>query len=82
MLPGDGLGGFVVETQVNAFVLKELLILLKNGIARLGEDLDQRSFVQFVEDADDRQAADKLRDEPELNQILRLGLAQQFGVAL
>ncbi len=43
----------------------------------LGEDRDQRGFVQLVQRRDDRQAADELRNEAELDQIFRLHVVEQ-----
>ena len=73
---GDGLRCVVCEKQVNALIFKEFLILLEDSVARLGENLNQRSFVEFIENAHDRESSNKLGDQPELDQVLRLGLAQ------
>ena len=70
------------EVQVNILVLEQPLVLLDDGVARLGQNFDQRGFIQLVEDAHDGQAADELRNQSVLDQVLRLGLAQQFGVAM
>ena len=61
---------------------KSLAYCLRMALLGLGEDFDQRGFVELIEDAEDRQAPDELRDEAVLEQVLRLGLAQQLGVAL
>ncbi len=74
--------GLFTEDELNALVFKEPLILLQDGIARLGENLDQCRFIQLVEDAHDREAANKLRDQAKFDQILRFGLAEQFRIAL
>jgi len=79
---GDGLRGFFVEMKTNALIFKELLILLDDGVARFGENFNQSDFVEFVENAHDREASDKFGDEAEFDQVLWLGLAEQFGVAL
>ena len=75
-------GGLVGKVQPHILVFEQPLILLENGVARLGQNLDQRRLVQLVQNAHHRQAADKLRNQPVLDQILRLGLAQQFGIAM
>ena len=41
-----------------------------------GQNLDQRKFVEVFQHAHDRQAADKLRDQPELDQVLGLHFVQ------
>ena len=61
---GDRLEGVVGEAQLHVLVLEQLLVLTRDRVARLREDLDQRRLVQLVQRADDRQAADELRDEP------------------
>src|SRR3546814_7666842 len=38
-------------------------LLLDQGIFGLGQDLDQRRFVEFVEGGHDRQTADQLGDQ-------------------
>ena len=53
----------VGEAQLHVLVLEELHVLARDGIARLGENLDQRRLVELVQRADDRQAADELGDE-------------------
>src|ERR1700722_19021885 len=70
------------EMEANIFVFKQALILLENGVARLGQDLDEGCFVELVEYAHDGETADKLRNQPVLDQVLRLGLAQQLGIAM
>ena len=67
---------------MHVLVFEEALILLEDGVAGLGEDLDQGGFVELVEDAHDGQAADKLGNEAELDEVLGLGLAEELGVAL
>ena len=48
----------------------------------LGEDFDEGGFVELVEDAEDGKAADELGDEAVFEEVLGLGLAEEFGVAL
>src|SRR5581483_9003233 len=57
-------------------------VLLEDGVAGTGEDVDQRSLIQLIQDAEHRQTADELRDQTVLQQVLRFSLPQQFGVAL
>ena len=71
-LAGDGSQRIVGELQLHILELEEPLILLDDGVLRLGKNLDQRGFVQIVEHADHRQASDELGDQAELDQVLRL----------
>ena len=70
------------EAQLHVLKLEQPLILLDDRILRLGQDLDQRVFVQIVQHANHGQAADELGNQAELDQVLRLDLRQQLGVAL
>src|SRR5690606_20937585 len=84
---GDGLERRFGELEANVVHLEQLLILLDQAVSRLGEDVDERFLVQLVEGGDDREAADELGDEPELEQIFGLHLAEdvaeaQLGAAL
>ena len=62
------------ELELHAVHLEELLVLLDQAVLRLGEDVDQRVLVELVQRGDDRQAADELGDQAELEQVLRLHL--------
>ena len=53
-----------------------------SAFLRLGQDLDQRCFVELFQSRDDRQAADELGDQAELDQILGLDLCEQLGDVL
>ena len=74
---GDRLERVVGEAQLDVLVLEQLLVLPRDGVARLREDLDQRRLVELVQRADHRQAADELGNQPELDQILRLELLER-----
>src|SRR5207248_9514804 len=52
------------------------------GVLGTGQDLDERAFVEVAEHADHRQATDKFRNQPKLNQILRLHGGKQLDIAL
>lgn len=56
---------------------EESLVLGHHGVAWLGQDSHQRVFVQAVQRNDHWQAADKLRDHPELDQVSGLHVLQQ-----
>src|SRR5215831_12049040 len=62
----------VGELQLHVIVLEQLLVLTRDGVARLREDLDERGPVELVQRADHGQAADEFRDEAVLDQVFRL----------
>src|ERR1700732_529045 len=76
-LAGDGTQRRFPDLELDAFHAKHLVVLLDQRILGLDEDLDQRGIVELFQRRDDRQAADELWNQAELDQILRLGLAQQ-----
>ena len=39
---------YLSEMQADILVLEETLVLLEDGVARFGKDLDQRGFVKLV----------------------------------
>ena len=53
-------------------IANSLLVLLDQRVLRLDEDLDQRGLVELVERRDDRQAADELGNQAELDQVFGL----------
>ena len=55
---------------------------LSKRVLRLGQNANQRGFVEIVHDACDREAADKFGNQAIANQVARLDLFEQFGVAL
>ena len=71
----------VLEGQLDVLHLEQALILLDQRVLRLGEDLDQRRLVEVLERRDHRQAADELGDQAELQQVLRLDLAEHLAGA-
>ena len=79
---GDRADGILGEVQPYVLVFEKPLILLDDGVARLGQDLNQGTLIQLIEHAHDWETADKLRDQPVFDQVLRLGLAQQLGVTM
>ena len=58
------------------------MILLDQSVLWLGENLDERGFVEFMQDADHRQATDEFRNQPKANQILRLHVGQRLRLTL
>src|SRR5262249_19707033 len=69
---GDRLERIVGEAQLHVFVLEQLLVLTRDGVPRLRQDLNQGRLVEFVQRANDRQAADELRNQTVLDEILWL----------
>ncbi|QTK78860.1 hypothetical protein AT6N2_C1059 [Agrobacterium tumefaciens] len=83
-LAGDRLAGdfaqrVLVEGQFHIFHLEQALILLDQSVLRLGQDLDQRIFIQVFQRRQNGQTANEFRNEAELHQIFRLQLAQHFA---
>ena len=74
---GDRLERIVGEAKLDVLVLEQPLVLPGDRVARLREDLDERGLVKLVQRADDRQAADELRDEAVLDEVFRLDLLDE-----
>src|SRR4029077_20111859 len=70
----------VAELESDVLELEQLLILLDDGILRLGQNLDQRGAVQIFQYRAHRQAADEFRYETELDEVDRLCLRQQIDI--
>src|SRR6185437_13729033 len=66
------------EDELDVVVAEEALILLHERILRLGEDLYEILLAQLMHRRDDREAADELGDEAEVEQVLRHDLGQQL----
>src|SRR5688572_7096969 len=64
------------ELELAALEQEHALELAHDRVARLDQDADEVVLGERVEDADHRQAADELRDHPELDQVLGLDLLQ------
>ena len=71
----------VRKSQPHVFEFEQPLVLFQQRVLRFRQYLDERAFVQIVHDPRDRQAADKFRDQAVADQIARLDLFEQFGVA-
>ena len=61
---------------------KNLPVLLDQRVLGLDEDAHERLAVEVRHRADDRQAADELGDEPELQQVLGQHLPEQLADVL
>src|SRR6185295_5643010 len=64
----------VREAQLHVLVLEQLLILTRNRVTGLRQNLDERRLVELVQRADDRQPADELGNEAVLDQVLGFDL--------
>ena len=60
----------------------DLLVLLDQGVLRLDQDAHERLLVEVRHGADDRQPADELGDETELQQVLGQHVAEQLALVL
>ena len=69
----------LAELELDAFHVEQLAVLLGERVLRLGQDRHQRRLVELVERRDDRQAADELRDQAVLDQVLRLDVVEQVA---
>src|SRR5579864_123596 len=78
-LVGDLPQGVLGEDELDRVVSEEPLVLLDERVLRLGQDLDEILAAQLVHRRDDRQAADELRDETEVEEVLRHHLREQLG---
>ena len=63
----------LADLELDAFHAEHLLVLLDQRVLRLDQDLDQRRLVELVERRHDRQPADELGNQAELDQVLGLG---------
>src|SRR5690349_12834433 len=80
---GDRVDRVVGELELDAVEVEELLVLLDEGVARLGEDLDERLAVELAHAGDEREAPDELGDQAELREVLGTDLGQEVvGLAL
>jgi hypothetical protein len=61
---------------------EQLLVLLDQRIAGLGEDANERVIGQLTQRGNHGQPAHKLRNQPELDQVFGLGLTEEVGSAL
>src|SRR5205085_5083200 len=69
--------------ELHVLHVEQLGVLLDQRVLRLAQDLDQSGLVQILQGRDHRQTADELGDEAELQEIVRLALAQYLaGAAL
>src|SRR5207237_1511656 len=70
------------ELELDAVELEELAVLLHQGVLGLDEDAHERLLVEVRHGADDRQAADELGDQTELQQVLGQDLGEDDAEVL
>ena len=68
----------LIEIELHAVHLQELLILLDERVLRLGQDAYERIFIERFERHNDRKSPDELGNQAVLQQILRQDVAQRF----
>ena len=78
---GDGGQSIRREGQLGAFDVEQALVLLDQSVLRLGQNGDQRGFVEICQGGDHRQTANKFRDQTEFQQIFRLKFLEQLARA-
>src|SRR6185503_8529652 len=74
---GDSFERVISEAELHVLVLEQLLVLTRDRVARLRQDLDERRLVQLVERSDDWQAADEFGNEAVLDQVLGFDLLER-----
>src|SRR6266566_6788287 len=77
-LVGDLPQGVLGEDELDVVVAEEPLVLPRQRVLRLRQDLDEILALQLMHRRDDGQPADELGDQPELQQILWHDLREQF----
>src|SRR6185503_18151188 len=74
---GDRAEGARAHLELHALHVEQALVLLDERVLRLGQDLDQRAFVELFQRREHRQAADEFRDQAVLDQVLGLDVLQE-----
>ena len=72
----------VGEDELDAVEGEEALELLDERVARLGQDRDQVVARELVDGRDHRQAADELRDQAVLDEVLGQALLEDLAGVL
>ena len=68
----------LAKLELDPFHVEEFAVLLGQGVLRLFENTDECVLIQFFKRCHHRQPADELRDQAELDQVLRLNVMQQL----
>ena len=76
----DGAQGVFGEFELDVIHGEEFLVLFDRCVLRLGQDAQQGVFVEGLERADDRQAADDFRDDAVLHEVFRADLMDELVV--
>src|SRR6266849_5454817 len=79
---GDRDEAALLEHELDIVQREELLVLLDERVLGLGENAHDVLLVEVVQGHDDRQPSDELRDEPVLQQVLRLHELERLGHSL
>src|SRR5690606_19528998 len=79
---GDRLQCVLLEDELRTVVLEHPLVLLDERVLGLTEDLHEGVAVKVAHGRDDGQAADELRDEAELVEVLRLEVLERVLLVL
>ena len=79
---GDGMQGGIGKDQLGVIEMQQLLVLAYQAVFRLSQHADQGVLVQRIQHGDDRQTADQLGNQAELDQIIWLDLFQQLLAGL
>src|SRR5690606_21046191 len=69
------------KLELDALHLEEPLILLRERVLRLRENLDERRFVELLERRNDGQPADELGNQTVLDEVLGLYVVKQLADA-
>src|SRR5262245_36621616 len=82
-LAGDGAERLFRQGQIDRLHLEQPLVLLHQRVLGLGENELERGLVEVLERGDHRQPADEFRDQPILQEVLGLDLAENLaGLAI
>ncbi len=76
-LVGNGTQGLRCKLKPDILKIEQLLVLLHQRILGLDEDADKLFLIQVIHMRHHRDTADKFRNEPELDQVLRGHLFKQ-----
>ncbi len=74
----DGAECLLRHNEINPLHRKQLLILLHKRILGLGQDELERGLVEILKRCYHRKSAHELRDQAELEQVLRLDVAEDL----
>jgi len=67
------------ELQLHAVHVEQALVLLHQAVTGLGENVDERFFIELVQRRDDGQAANEFGNQTELEQVFGLHLREHIA---